>query len=213
MKLFPVTKLVVVAAALCAASVFAASAISELSSADQPCQYYTGHGKMADKGEAKPKHSYRVTLKVQKLDDGRQLLDYWFTRNNQATRRPLILEGKDNTPTKVFIPASEDKLYHYYSYQQTGWQHQLEYEQLHEDEDASKKRSLLFNYLDMDGNRVTHHVFADKIDGKWQLTSTGSVVGEHNELLTIWTHRLVHAKKCHSTGRRVPRPRVPVVNP
>ena len=213
MKLFSVTKLVVVAAALCAASVFAASAISELSSADQPCQYYLGDGKMADKGEAKLKHSYRVVLRVQKLGDGRQLLDYSFIRNDQVTRRPLIIEKKDDTPTKVLIPASEDKLNLYYSYKQTGWLHQLEYEQLHEDEGTSKKHSLLFNYLDMDGNRVTHHVFIYKIEGRWQLTSTGSVVGEHNELLTIWTHKLVQENICGSTGRRFPRPRVSVVNP
>ena len=212
MKLFSVTKLVVVAAALCSASVFDASAISELSSDDPLCQRYIGDGEMANKGEAKPKHSYMVMLTVRKLGNGRQLLDYDFIRKNQTTyqttRRPLIIEKKDDTPTKVLIPASKDKMNLYYSYKQAGWLHQLEYEQLHEDEGTPKKRSLLFNYLDMDGNRVTHHVFADKIDGKWQLTSTGSVVGDYNELLTIWTHKLVQVDvvdvACPSPGRGAP---------
>lgn len=197
MKPLSVVKAMVVVGALCSVKAFAAGFFSELSSASEPCQYYTGSGETFDNGDTRLKQSYTVALKVLSIGNDRYLLDYKFLVNGKANQQRIIIEEKRYSPMKVLVPASRDKLNQYYSYRQTGWQHQLEYEKLSENEGTAKKRSILLNYLDMDSNRITHHVLAYKIDGKWQLVSTGSAVGSNcNEMLNVWTHRLAQADEC-----------------
>ena len=57
------------------------------------------------------------------------------------------------------------------------------------EENTAKKRTLLLNYLDMDGNRVQHHILAYRKDDNWQLVSTGSV-GNDKGVIYIWGHKL-----------------------
>lgn len=193
MKLLSMVKLVVAAGALCSASAFAAGIFSEASSS-APCQSYTGTGKIYyDNAE----HSYTVTLKVRKLGNGRDLLDYSYVFvGDKVSRTPIIIDSGRGRHDKVLVPKSKDALDDYDAYVETGWAHELEYEEIHQNEGTPKKRTILLSYNDVRGARTTHHVLAYRIDGKWQLTSTGAfgiaMDGEPN----IWTHKLSQTDTC-----------------
>lgn len=173
-----VLRLLVVASALCSLSAFAAGIFSEVSSGGDGrtyVSYFKGKGTMIYKNALDEKINYEVTLKIVVLDDGRELAEYNFVSDISNTYRRFIVDGDSDAFKKVFVPASKDMQHDYSSYVETGWGHKIEYENLQREEGTAKKRTLLLNYLDMDGNRVTHHSLIYKKAGNWKLLSTISV--------------------------------------
>ena len=192
MKLWSALKLMAVASALCATSVFAAGVLSESASANESggrCNYFVGYGNEFDNADSRRREGYGVTLKVASLGNGKDLFDYNFQRRGQTVRAPIIIEEDSDIRMKVFVPASKDKLDDYSSYVETGYGHQLEYDAIAEREGTPQKRTLLLTYRDLDGNTATHHVLAYKIGGSWQLISTGSV-GNANGIIRNWVHKM-----------------------
>ncbi len=191
MKLGSVAKLVVVAYALCSMSAFAAGIFGERSSSDgrNYVSYSKGKGIRIYENARDEKIEYEVTLKRAVLDDGRDLLEYNFVSGSDNTYQRIIIDEESDGFQKIFVPASSDAQHDYNSYVEAGWAHKIEYEKLQKEEGTAKKRTLLIHYLDMDGNRVTHHILAYKRDGQWVTAATGSV-GNANGVIYIWGHEL-----------------------
>ena len=191
MKLGSVVKLVVVAYALCSLSAFAAGIFSETTSGDGKhyVSYYKGKGAMLYEDARDERHNYEVTLKVVTLDDGRGLWEYNFVSGSTNTYQRIIVDEESDAFQKVFVPASKDTQHDYASYIETGWAHKIEYENLQAREGTAKKRTLLFNYIDIDGNRVTHHILAYRVEGKVHFDVTGSV-GNTDGVNYVFGHEL-----------------------
>ena len=196
MTLRSVVKFAVVASALCSMNAFAAGIFSELSSADGQCHFYAGKGTMRFEKARDRAIDYKVTLKIHTLGNGMDLLDHSFVINGQVTRFPIILDEESTSFQKVLVPTSEDTQDDYDSYVETGWGHQLEYEEIHRDEGTPKKRTMLMSFLDKDNNRITEHILAYRDEsGKWQLTATGSI-GNADGVIFVYTHKLSQTDEC-----------------
>ena len=178
MKFFSALKLMAVASALCATSVFAAGVLSELASGGDGRNYVTyfkGKGVKIYENARDEQIDYEVTMKSVTLDDGRELIEYNFVSGSDNTYHRFIVDEESDAFKKVFVPASKDTQHDYSSYVETGWGHKIEYENLQREEGTAKKRTILLNYTDMDGNRVTHHILAYKKEDNWKFLSTISV--------------------------------------
>ena len=187
MKLWSVLKLMVGASALCATSVFAVGILS--GDGRGYVSYYKGKGTKIYKDARDEKIDYEVTMKLASVLDSRALFEYNFVDYSGNTYHRFIVDEESDSFQKVFVPASKDKQHDYSSYVETGWGHKLEYENLQRDEGTVKKRTLMFHYLDMDGNRVTHHNLIYKKDGNLKLISTISV-GNANGVIYVAAHEL-----------------------
>ena len=190
----------VVVSTLFSVNAFAASLFSEGANTNEPataCRSYLGTGSMYYTSAGDQAINYTVALNVVSLGDGsRDLLDYNLMINGQTMRWAMIIDDKENDVfQKVLIPSSAAKIDDYTSYIETGWAHKIEYDSIHRDEGTPKKRTMLFNFLDQHGNRVTHHMLAYRIDGKWQLISTGSI-GNTDGVISVWAHKLSQADSC-----------------
>ena len=124
MKLLSVVNLAIAACALYSVSTFAAGIFSKSSNDSEQCQFYTGKGEMRYETARDLAISYAVTLKVRQLGDGKDLLDYSFVINGQATRFPIIIDEEDKDSDafqKILVPPSDDTQDDYASYVETGW--------------------------------------------------------------------------------------------
>lgn len=193
MRIVSVVKLAIILGMLCSVRVLAAGIFVTPSSTDGThyVTYYAGKGGMAYRSVRDELIEYEVTLKQVGIGNGRSLLEYNFVSARGNTYQRIILDNDIGDGfQKVFIPASKDKQDDYASYVETGWAHKVEYEGLQQEElGTSKKRTLLLSYVDMEGNRHTHHILAYDKDGKRKFISTGSV-GNANGMIYGWAHRL-----------------------
>ena len=192
MRVLLMIKLVMAVGALCSLSAFAAGIFSQPLSGDGDGQryvtYYAGKGAKFYEDTRNETLNYKVTLKIAELDDGRLLFEYNFNGSTNTYQR-FIVEQESDAWQKVFVPASADAQHDYSSYVETGWASEVEYDRLQEEEGTPKKHTILLNYLDTDGNRVTLHVLAYKKEGKWKLITVSSV-GNADGIIYLSGHEL-----------------------
>ena len=171
----------------------AADAFDQHSDADSnghSSGYYTGSGTMTPASARDQRISYKITMSTKTLAHGKLLLSRSFAIDGKITARPIVIDKESDAFQKVFVPASEDKLDDYSSYVETGWALESEYDELQEEEGTAKKRTLLFNYLDTDGNRITEHILAYRKNGEWQATFVGTLSNTDGKVIYVWRDRL-----------------------
>lgn len=186
-------KLITVMFTLCSMTVVAADAFDQRSDTNgnrRGSGYYTGNGTMIPANARDQRIRYKIIMNTKALEPDKLLLKRRFTVDGKTTIRPLVIAKESDAFQKVLVPASDDKLKDYASYVETGWALESEYDELQEEEGTAKKRTLLFNYLDTDGNRITEHILAYRKDGKWQATFVGTLSDTDGKLLYVWRDRV-----------------------
>ena len=192
MKLWSGVKLVIVVGALGAANVFATDTLRQPPrSNDAGCEHYVGKGYVIHENARDQKVNYTVKMEKRQLA-GKTLLDYYITvEGTQEQRYPILLSDEGDSFQRVLTPVSEDMLNDYGSYVQTGWGQKIEYDHIQREEGTPKKRSILLNFSDRNGNDSSSHILAYRKEGKWQLTSIGvGYYGESNEQVYTWAEKL-----------------------
>ena len=201
MRVWAIVRLVVVASALCSLNALG----TELEFASR-C-IYAGQGITYQKDTAEPMR-YLALLDVGGKIGNRDVWRFDATLGQDRDAHSgisgyIVTEKESDADMKVSVPNVADVSGNPSSFVfiRTGWAHKYEYEGLQKEEGTPKKRSILFNYLDTDGNRVTQHIFAYRKggDGYWQLIITGSI-GNDDGLIANWVTKL--SETCVSSRDR-----------
>ncbi len=163
---------------------------------------YEGEGVMVYNDALDEKIEYDVTMKLTALADGRDLFEYSYVVAGRVTSQSIILEGGSDAIQGILVPASEGRRGDLASYVETGWGLEREYDKLQQEEGTAKKRTVLLNYLDTNGNRVSHHILLRHraSDGVLVLDSTGTVGSDRDGAIFAWEDTLEQMTACSSAG-------------